>query len=169
MNTKVLRELSYGMYIVGTLDQGRPTGCVANSAMQITSSPVSVAISINHDNYTNDCIQKSGKFTLSVLGQKTKPEIIGKFGYQSGRDNNKFEDISYEMKLGLPIVKDACGYMIFEVVDKMETSTHTVFLGNCIDGDVLENDIPMTYSYFHEVIKGSSPKNAPTYLAEDFK
>lgn len=167
MNLNVLRNLSYGVYVISTLDGERPTGCVANSLMQITSSPATVALSINHDNYTNSCIEKTGKFGVSILSTTVDPQIIGKFGFFSGKDTNKFDDVSYEMKSEIPILNDNCGYLVFKVIDKMETSTHTVFLGEMIDGDVVGDDIPMTYSFYHKVIKGSSPKKAPTYIPEN--
>ena len=71
------------------------------------------------------------------------------------------------MESGLPIVTDSCGYIVCQVIDKMETSTHTVFLGEVIDGDVTGVNPPMTYAYYHQVVKGKSPKNAPTYLPEE--
>ena len=61
---------------------------------------------------------------------------------------------------------DACAYIVCEVIDKMETSSHTVFLGKVVDADTLKQDTPMTYAYYHNVIKGKSPKNAPTYQGE---
>ena len=67
MNTRVFRNLSYGVYAVSTLDGERNTGCIANSIMQITSSPATIAVSMNHDNYTNSCIAKTGKFAVSIL------------------------------------------------------------------------------------------------------
>lgn len=167
MNSSTLRKLSYGVYIVSTLDKGRLTGCVANSSMQITSDPATIAVSINHNNYTNQCIQECGKFTLSILGEGVDPGLIGTFGFQSGKDINKFENVSYEMKEGLPVLKDACGYLVCEVVDKLETQTHTIFLGKIIDADVLKDDEPMTYAYYHKVVKGKSPKNAPTYIPDE--
>ncbi len=167
MNSNAFRSFSYGVYIVSTWDNGRMTGCTANSAMQITSDPATIAISINHNNYTNGCIKESGKFALSILGENSEPTIIGTFGFQSGRDVNKFESIEHEMKAFMPIVKDACAYVVCDVIDKMETETHTVFLGKVVDADVLKKDDPMTYAYYHKVIKGKSPKNAPTYLPEE--
>lgn len=166
MNKNAFRQLSYGVYVVSTWDNGRGTGCVANSAMQITSEPATIAVSINHDNYTNQCIQNNGKFAISILGEQTTPSVIGTFGYKSGRDNNKFDEVEQVVKGFMPVVADACGYIVCEVIDKMETSSHTVFLGKVIDADVLKNDKPMTYAYYHEVIKGKSPKNAPTYLPD---
>lgn len=167
MNTKALRDLSYGVYVVATPDENRYAGCVANSAMQITSSPATVALSINHDNYTNSCIQKSGMFSLSILREQSNPSIIGTFGFQSSRDTDKFASVPYELRSGVPVLKDARGYLVCKVVNKMETSTHTVFLGEIIDADLLQNGQPMSYSYYHNVIKGKTAKNAPTYLPEE--
>ena len=155
--------------MVSTWDKGRATGCTANSAMQITSEPATIAISINHDNYTNRCIQESGKFAVSILGEHTDPGIIGTFGFKSGRDYNKFEEVAQEIRANMPVVADACAYIVCDVIDKMETSTHTVFLGKVVDADVLKDDTAMTYAYYHNVIKGKSPKNAPTYIAEEPK
>lgn len=166
MNKSALYQLSYGVYVVSTWDKGRATGCTANSAMQITSSPATIAVSINHDNYTNQCIQDTGKFAVSVLGENTDPAVIGTFGFYSGKDMNKFDRVEPVIKSFLPVVPDACAYIVCEVIDKMETSSHTVFLGKVVDADVLKQDKPMTYAYYHNVIKGKSPKNAPTYQGE---
>mgnify|MGYP000468114437 FL=1 len=167
MNKNVFRNLSYGVYVISTTDAGRPTGCIANSAMQITSSPATIAVSINHDNYTNSCIEKSGKFALSILSEQSDPGIIGQFGFQSGKDVNKFDSTKHTIKEGIAVVDDSCGYIVCKVIDKMETSTHTVFLGEVIDGDIGESAPAMTYAYYHNVVKGKSPKNAPTYLPDE--
>lgn len=167
MNKSTFHQLSYGVYVISTWDKGRATGCTANSAMQITSEPATVAISINHDNYTNQCIRESGRFAISILGEKSDPGIIGVFGFKSGRDHNKFDEVDMLEKSYMPVVADACAYIVCEVADKMETSTHTVFLGKVVDADILKKDDAMTYAYYHNVIKGKSPKNAPTYIAEE--
>ncbi len=167
MNTNVFRNLSYGLYVISTLDKERNTGCIANSIMQITSSPATVALSMNHDNFTNSCIKESGRFAVSILSESSDPSLIGNFGFQSGRNVDKFDGIDFRMESGLPIITDSCGYLVCRVIDQMETSTHTVFLGEVIDGDVIESAPAMTYSYYHKVIKGKSPKNAPTYLPEE--
>lgn len=166
MNKSAFFNLSYGVYIISTWDDGRPTGCVANSAMQITSEPATIAISINHDNYTNHCIEENGRFAISILTEETDPKIIGTFGYQSGKTVDKFADVDYEVKGMLPVIKDSCSYITCEVINKMETESHTVFLGKVVDCDVIGDGKPMTYSYYHNVIKGKSPKNAPTYIAD---
>ena len=138
MNTNAFRNLSYGVYIISTLDGERPTGCVANSAMQITS-----------------------------LSEESDATLIGTFGFQSGKEVNKFDGVQALEKEGIPVIADACAYVVCKVIDKMETATHTVFLGEVIDADVLKKAEPMTYAYYHKVVKGKSPKNAPTYLPEE--
>lgn len=167
MNPSTFHKLSYGVYVVSTWDNGRPTGCTANSAMQITSSPATVAVSINHDNYTNQCIKETGKFAISILAEDSKPLIIGTFGFQSGKDNDKFAEIAYSVKDYLPVVEDSCGYIVCDVADTMETATHTVFLGEVKGAELFGNRKEMTYAYYHNVIKGKSPKNAPTYIPEE--
>lgn len=167
INKNAFRDMSYGVYIISTLDGARPTGCVANSAMQITAEPATIAVSINHDNYTNSCIEKTGKFALSILSEESDPGLIGTFGFQSGKDVDKFDGVEAVVKEDIPVIGDACGYVVCKVIDKMETSTHTVFLGEVIHADVLKKADAMTYAYYHKVVKGKSPKNAPTYIAED--
>ena len=167
MNKNAFRSLSYGVYIISTLDGERPTGCVANSVMQITSSPATIAVSMNHDNYTNSCIKKSGKFAISILTEQSDPELIGRFGFQSGNDTDKFDGMEALRKEDISVILDACGYIVCKVIDQMETATHTVFLGEVLDADVLKTEEPMTYAYYHKVVKGKSPKNAPTYIPEE--
>lgn len=167
INKNAFRNMSYGVYVVSTLDGERPTGCVANSAMQITSEPATIAVSINHDNYTNACIEKTGKFAISILTEQSDAGIIGRFGFQSGKDVNKFDGVEAVVKEGISVVADACSYLVCKVINKMETATHTVFLGEVIAADVLKEEEPMTYAYYHKVVKGKSPKNAPIYIAEE--
>ena len=166
MNSKALIDLSYGVYIVTTKDGEKNCGCVANSAMQVTSSPATVAVSINHDNFTNGAIKKSGRFALSILSEKSDANLIGTFGFKSCRDTDKFESVRCENRDGLAVISDAKSYLLCRVIDTLETSTHTVFLGEVYDADVFCYDTPMTYKYYHEVIKGKAPKNAPTYVEE---
>lgn len=168
MNTKIFRDMSYGVYVTTTLDGDRPVGCITNSIMQITSQPATIAVSVNHDNYTNGCIEKTGKFAFSILSVDSDPGLIGTFGFHSSADTDKFKDTDWEMAEGLPVIKDSCGYVVCRVIDKMETSTHTVFLGEVIGAESYDTGKEaMTYAYYHKVVKGKSPKNAPTYLPEE--
>lgn len=166
MNKKAFYNMSYGVYVTTSTDNGKPVGCITNSNTQITSSPATVSVSVNHDNYTAECIEKSGLFGFTVLSVDSDPEIIGKFGFFSSKDTNKFSGFEYDLKEGVPVLADGCAYAVCRVIDKMETSTHTVFLGEVIDADTLKNSEPMTYSYYHKVLKGKSPEKAPTYVED---
>ena len=164
MDKKAFRNLSYGVYTVTAWDNGRPTGCTANSAMQVTSSPATIAVSINHDNYTNSVIKELGKFAIAIIAEDSDATVIGRFGFMTGRDTDKFDGVPYTVRGMMPIPDTACAYICCNVIDKMETATHTVFLGEVTDAGVTRAATPMTYAYYHNVIKGKTAKNAPTAL-----
>ena len=166
MNNKILRDLTYGVYVVGSLDKDRFVGCIANSVMQITSNPATIAISINHDNYTNKCIKESNKFSVSILNEESNPNIIGTFGFSSSKDIDKYKDISYDVVDNLPVIKDSNGYITCQVISELETETHTIFIGKVLGMDKYDDKEVMTYKFYHEVLKGSSPKKAPTYIED---
>jgi len=166
MDTKVFRNLSYGVYVTTSLDHEKPVGCVTNSVMQITSSPATIAVSINHENYTNQCIMKSRKFAVSILPEQTDSKIIGTFGFHSSSKINKFENIAYHLENEIPVLDASCGNILCEVIDTIKTDTHTVFLGKVIDTSNYKENTPMTYRYYHQELKGTSPKKAPTYVEE---
>ena len=166
MDNNVLFNIGYGLYVLTANEGEKDNGCIINTVMQVTSAPLQIAIAVNKKNYTNEMIQRTKKFNVSILSENSNPLSIGTFGFRSGKDFNKFDSIPYNIVNELPIIKDACGYLICEIKGKFETSTHTVYIADVIDGDILNQSTPMTYSYYHNVIKGKSPKNAPTYVAD---
>lgn len=166
MNKKAFYDLSYGVYLCTAWDEGRPVGCVANSAMQITSSPATIAVSLNHENYTNKCVAETGYFSVCVLSENVDAQLIAAFGFASSREKDKFSAIPWKVRGKLPVPDAVKSYFTCKVVDKMETSTHTVFLGEVMDADVLSEGAPMTYAYYHKVLKGRTAPKAPTYQEE---
>ncbi len=171
MNDKILTTLSYGMFAIGVKGDNAPNACIVNSVMQISSLPMTIAVSINHRNYTNECIKKYGEFTVSVLSESTSGTAIGALGYTSGRETNKLANVRYKLlKEGAPVIQEnvVCWFLC-KVVNMVETVTHTVFIAEPIAGsESLENKPrPMTYNYFREVINGKSPCYAPTYYPEE--
>ncbi|MFA6829294.1 MAG: flavin reductase [Bacilli bacterium] len=164
MNKTAYYKLSYGMYVITSIDKnGKKVGCIANCAIQVTSSPSQILVSLNHDNYTNSIIKQSKRLAIMVLGQDTPNDIIATFGFHSSKDIDKFQSIPYKMIDGLPIIDDAIAYFILDVNQEAETSTHTLFIGEVKDCEVLSDNKEMTYDYYHQIKKGSSPKNAPTF------
>ena len=167
MDMSVLWKLSYGMYAIGTLDEERPTGCIVNTVVQITSENPIIAISMNKDNFTYEAIKACGKFAVSILSEKTDQNVIAKLGFSSGRDTDKFSGFDFMFFDGMPVVKkNACGYIGAEVIGMTETETHFIILGRVCNTMKGIDAMPMTYQYYHDVVKGKAPKNAPTYQAE---
>lgn len=167
MDKQVFRNMSYGVYITTTVDEGRPVGCISNSNTQITSTPATFSVSLNHDNYTTECIRRCRMFAFTILSEQSDPALIGKFGFASSRDTDKFEGLEYDIFQCMPAVKAGCGYIVCRVIGEVKTSTHTIFLGEAVEAKQLSDEKPMTYAYYHQVIRGKSPKNAPTFIAEE--
>lgn len=168
MDKKIFRDISYGMYIVTTKNnENKNIGCVINTLTQITSIDPIITISLNKDNYTNKALKQNKIFAVSILSTTTPKEVIGTFGYHSSKDINKFADINYELENDIPIIKEnICGYIIAEYLDSIDCNTHDLIIAKVIETKK-ENDIePMTYKYYHENLKGVSPKNAPTYIED---
>lgn len=166
MDKKVLKNLSYGVYVVSAKDD-RKVGCVVNSVVQISSNPVTLIVSVNRDNCTNEVIKKVGKFGISILEESVKPELIGNFGYKSSKEIDKFKDVDYDLVNDVPILINTCGNMICKVINSVEVSTHTVFIAEVVESFNYKDGSPMTYSYYQKVLKGKSPKSAPTYIEEE--
>lgn len=166
INQEVFRDISCGMYLVSTKNE-KPSGCIINTLTQITSTNPLVAISLNKNNATHDEIIKSKRFAVSVLTEETSQEVIKTFGYSSSKDINKFEKVNYEEKDGLPIVlENTSSYIICKVENTIDCETHNIFIGRVEVSEKVSNNIPMTYKYYHEARKGTSPKNAPTFIED---
>ena len=97
MNLKALYKLGYGLYVVCSRKGDRLNGQIANTVFQITSEPSTIAVSINKNNLTHEFITESKVFTASIVSQDTPLSFIGHFGFKSGRDLDKIEDISYNI------------------------------------------------------------------------
>ena len=169
MNKVVLYKISYGLYTITSGQDGKFNGQIANSVFQVTSNPSTVAISINKENYTHGLIKFSRKFVVSILAQSAPMNFIGLFGFKSGRDVNKLQNVN--TKTGttkVPIVlENTVAYIEVELEKELDCGTHTIFVGNIVDGDVISNEEPMTYAYYQQVKGGKSPKTAPTYVKDE--
>lgn len=169
IDNNVFRDVSYGMYLVSTKNE-TSSGCIINTLVQITSTNPLIAISLNKNNATHNEIVKSKRFAVSVLSEETNQEVIKTFGYFSSKDINKFDNVKYEEKENLPVVlEDISSYLICKVENIIDCETHDIFIGRVELTEKVSNKIPMTYKYYHENRKGTSPKNAPTYIEEKKK
>ena len=168
MNSKALHELGYGMYVIGSKKGDKLNGQIANTVFQITSEPPTIAVSINKNNLTHEFIEESKVFTASVLSQATPLPFIGHFGFKSGRDIDKLEGIDYKIgKTQAPVVIDnAVAYLEAEVIQEVDVGTHTIFIGRLVDADAISEEECLTYDYYHQVKRGTTPKTAPSYIKE---
>ncbi|MBN1434927.1 flavin reductase [Candidatus Fermentibacterales bacterium] len=169
MDKRALHRISYGVYIVCARLGERLNGQICNTVFQITSEPPVVAISINRGNFTHDCLCDLGAFSVSVLSTEAPLRFIGRFGFRCGRDFEKLTgDVSYRMgRTGAPIVLDYCvAWLECSVVGRTDLGTHTLFMGEVVDCEIVDDKTPMTYEYYHNVVKGKSPERAPTYIGQ---
>ncbi len=169
MNPKALHKISYGLYVVSTFDGDKKNGQIANALFQVTSEPQRVAVVLNKENLTHSMLEKSKVFCASVLSKNTSMEFIGRFGFRSGRGMDKFEGVNYkDGKTGAPIVQDnSLAYIEARVMNEMDAGTHTIFVGEVVDCDILSDEEPMTYDYYHKIKGGKAPKSAPTYIKDE--
>ena len=168
MNAKALHKLGYGMYVVASKQGDRLNAQIANTVFQVTSEPPMIAVSINKSNLTHQFIQESRVFAATVLCQDAPLSFIGRFGFKSGRDTNKLEGVDYRIgKTGAPLVtENAVAYLEVEVIKEVDVGSHTIFIGNLVDADVISDETCMTYEYYHQVKRGTIPKAAPSYIEE---
>jgi len=168
MNTKALRSLSYGLYVVASQKQGKLNAQIANTVGQVTSEPPTISVCINKQNLTHEFITESKVFTASTLSQDTPLSFIGHFGFKSGREIDKLKDINYKLgETKAPIILDHClAYLEAKVIDQVDVGTHTIFIGELAGADVIREGEPMTYAYYHQVKRGTTPKTAPSYIEE---
>ena len=171
MNSKALHHISYGMYVIGSKKEDKINGQIANTVIQTSSEPPTISVCINKSNLSHDFIRSSKVFTVSILSRDTPLNFIGRFGFKSGREVNKFEGISYELgETGAPIVLDnALAYLEAKVIGEFDVGTHTDFWGELVNADVLQEGEPMTYAYYHLVKRGTTPKTAPSFIKEEEK
>ena len=156
MNEKALFQLTYGLYVLTAAKDGRQNGCIINTAGQVTNTPNRIQIAVNKANYTHDMIKETGVFNVSMISQKASFELFKRFGFQSGKDVDKFAGFEgYAVgENGVNYITDGCnGYISVKVEQTLDLGTHTLFIGLVTDMDVL-NDVPSTtYGYYQDNIK----------------
>ncbi len=168
MNLGALYKLSYGIYIIGSRKGERLNGQIANTVFQVTSEPPTIAVCINKNNLTHEFISESKVFTASILRQETPLSFIGRFGFKSGREIDKYEGVNYKIgeNQAPVVIENALAYLEARVIQQVDVGTHTIFVGELAAADVIREGEPMTYAYYHQVKRGTTPKTAPSYVEE---
>lgn len=158
-----LQYITYGLYIVTTSDGKMKNGMIVNTVFQVTAQPPQVAISVNKQSLTHEILRRSGHFAVMSLAQSATLPFIGIFGFRSGRTFDKFAKVPFTTeKTGCPIVTEhALSFIEARVQQTVDVGTHTIFVGEVIHAGVLNpTEKPLTYDYYHHVIKGKVPSGA---------
>lgn len=171
MDRNALKSLSYGLYIVSSYKGDKLNGQIVNTAFQTTSRPPTIAVSINKDNLTHECIVASKVFSVSVLSEETGMKTIGTFGFKCGRDIDKFKEFEYRIGITkAPIVlTTALAFIEAEVIHRVDLGTHSLFVGNAVAAEVVGQGTPLTYDYYHRTMGGKTPEKAATFSGSDAK
>lgn len=163
MDNSALYKIGYGLYLLTAKDGEKDNGCITNTLMQVSSKPLTAVIAVNKQNYTHYMIMKTGQFNVSTLTQNTPFEVIKQFGFQSGRDVDKFNRIPYARRSpsGIIYIEEyANAYMTFKVRETLDFVTHTLFTADITDAVKLSDDESLTYSYYQSNIKPRPAKKA---------
>jgi len=171
MDLEALHSIGYGVYIIGSNKGDKLNGQAANAVMQITSDPPTVVISINKNNLTHEYITASGVFSVASLCEHSTLSYIGTFGFKSGRDVDKLEGISYHIgKTGAPVITEyAVACFEARVIQTVDVNTHTLFVGEVVDAEMISDEVCMTYNHYHMVKRGTTPSTAPTFIVKEAK
>lgn len=167
MDKKAMYKLTYGLFVLTAKCGAKDNGCIINTAIQAASEPNQISISVNKANFTHDMIKETGIFTVSVISEKASFDLFKRFGFQSGRDVDKFEGFA-GMKRGengvYYVTEGTNSYISVKVEKTEDLGSHTMFIGTITDMEVLSEDASVTYGYYQSNIKpkpeavGTTPK-----------
>lgn len=162
MDTKALFSISYGLFVLTTVCEGKDNGCIINTVSQVANMPNRLAFSVSKANHTHDMLKTSGVFTVSVISEQADFSLFERFGFHSGREVNKFADFPHTKRTEtwtLAVTKDTCAYLSGNVLETVDLGSHTLFIADIVEMEVLSAVPPATYAYYHAHIKPK--KEAP--------
>lgn len=156
MSANAMNNIGYGLYVVTATDGSKDNGCVVNTFMQVTNTPNRVILSVNKQNYTHDMIVKTKKFNISVLTTSAPFSLFEHFGFQSGRDTDKFDSYGSiaRSKNGLVYLTEYTNAVISgEVISSVDLGTHTLFTADVTETEILNEEPTLTYAFYHQFVK----------------
>lgn len=160
MDNRAMFQLTYGLFVLTAKEGEKDNGCIINTAIQVTTTPNRIAMAVNKQNLTHDMVKNTGVFNISILTEKTGFDTFQNFGFQSGRDVDKMEKVTISRSengiVYLPEVANA--YISGKVVETVDLGTHTLFVADVTDMEMLGDDPSVTYSYYHAHIKPQPEK-----------
>lgn len=161
MNTNALFKISYGLFILTAEENGFDNGCVINTLTQQTGNPCTVSVTVNKSNKTCEMIKSTGKFNVSVISENAPFELFRHFGFQSGRDTDKFRDYpnSERAENGIYYIPGYTNaYFCCKVKSVTDLGTHLLFITEVEDAEILSDFESMTYDFYHKNVKPKPQK-----------
>lgn len=165
MDKAAMYQLSYGLFVLSAKDANKDNACIINTVLQVTTSPNRISITVNKMNFTHDMILRTGLFNISILSTEADFDVFKRFGFQSGRDIDKFNDCDfydYSDNNLIYLTKYANAYISGKVINTLDLGTHTMFIADVTDARMLSNLEPVTYAYYHKNIKPAPDKTKET-------
>ncbi len=156
MDNKAMFKISYGLFVLTAKNGDKNNGCIINTAMQVTSEPNRISVTVNKANYTHDMIKETGKLTVSTISQDADFELFKRFGFSSGADTDKFDgfDAFKEGANGIVYITEGTNsYISAEVEQTVDLGSHTMFICKVTDAEILSDTPSATYEYYHANIK----------------
>ena len=156
MDNKAMYKLSYGLFVLTTKSGEKVNGCITNTAIQVASDPNQISFAVNKSNYTHDLVMESRKANISVISEDASFDLFKHFGFQSGRDADKFAGFTdcAAASNGIPyIAKGTNAFFSIDVKQSIDLGSHTLFIGEIEDMQVLSSAPSATYTYYQENIK----------------
>ena len=156
MNQNALFQIGYGLYLVAANENGKDNACIVNTVMQVTQNPIRLLVSVSNQNLTHDMIKNTGKLKVSVLTEKTPFSVYSHFGYQSGKKVDKFEDFEDVTRCAngcYRLNRNSSAYFCGTVSESFALDTHTMFLVEVTDADIVSTQTPVTYDFYQKYVK----------------
>ena len=159
MDSKVLFNVQYGLFVLSSKSDVKDNACIINTVTQVTAAPVSkdrISICVNKTNYTHDLIAASKKFTVSIISEAATFDLFKHFGFQSGKNVDKFADFDKVKRTAngtLAITEGTNSYISANVIQQVELDTHSIFIAEVIDMEKFNNVPSTTYNYYQSHIK----------------
>lgn len=159
MDKKAMYKLTYGLFVLTAREGEKDNGCIINTAVQVTTEPNRITIAVNKKNYTHDMIMRTGVFNVSMLTEQSTFDTYKHWGFQSGAQVDKLEGMAcLRAENGvIYIAEETNAYISAKVISSTDLGTHTLFLADVTDGQVLSDKESITYSYYQKNVK-TAPK-----------
>lgn len=161
MDKKAMYNLTYGLFVLTARLGEKDNGCIINTAGQVTSTPNRISITVNKDNLTHDLVKESGKFNISILSERASFDLFKHFGFQSGREVDKFDGYTAckRSENGLYYITEGTNAYISATVEQtIDLGSHTMFIASVDDMEVLASDPSASYAYYQSSIKPKPEK-----------